>query len=129
LAVQGNNKQQRHEGAKGTDRFQISHLKFQKLARGFHACRFPQRRGKIQLEIMRDLLKYLLGSALALWFALILGILFLGFFTAILWMRGQQLDLRGSTRWFWILRRLLRVLPWVVLILAIALSFYNTLKK
>ena len=78
---------------------------------------------------MHNLLRYLLGSALALYFALGLGIIFLGFFSAVLWVRGQQLDLRGATRWLWMLRRLIRVLPAVVLVLAIALSIYNTIHK
>jgi hypothetical protein len=78
---------------------------------------------------MKHLLEYLLDSALVLWFALVLGTILLGFGSGVLWLRGEQLNSAGSGRRLLVLRRLIFILPVVILVLAVALSIYNTLTK
>ena len=78
---------------------------------------------------MQTILHLLLGSALALWFALVLGGIVLISFALVFWNQGGRLALTGASRWIWLFRRVVRILPFVILFLVLTLSIYNTLRK
>jgi hypothetical protein len=78
---------------------------------------------------MQKFLNSSLNSALVLWFAIVGGMILLGFCSAILLLRGKQFSSPRARKWLLVLMRVIRALPWVILVLAVAVSLYNTLNK